>query len=405
MTPVDRLTVLSAFAGLGGLDLGLEAAGFAHVGCIEKDDAARRSLKANRGSDWPILEPGDISALSQTIKPADLGLKPRQLSVLAGGPPCQPFSKAAQWSDSARLGLADVRSHCLRDFLRLVGVFLPRVVLIENVSGFVRGTVSALDEITSALQQINEEHSTSYALDYRIVDAATYGVPQHRERAIIVINRDGAQFRWPNPTHPEAFVRAWDAIGDLSQEALPSALGKWAELLPSIPEGENYLFHTPHGDGRPLFGYRTRFWSFLLKLAKDQPSWTLPAQPGPSTGPFHWDNRPLSIQEMLRLQTFPADWKVEGGHREQVRQVGNATPPLLAEVFGRSVAAQYFGASFRGRTKRYRIARATTVPAASPRAEVPAKYRSLEGEHTDHPGAGKGPKPRSKPASGADQAA
>src|ERR1700722_18735415 len=106
----DRLTVLSAFTGLGGLDLGLEAAGFEHVGCIEKDEIARRSLKKNRGDCWHLLEPGDISVLAETLTPRKLGLTKGELSVLAGGPPCQPFSKAAQWSASARTGLEDVRS-------------------------------------------------------------------------------------------------------------------------------------------------------------------------------------------------------------------------------------------------------------------------------------------------------
>lgn len=389
--------VLSAFSGLGGLDLGLEAAGFYHVGCIEKDETARRSLKANRGVAWPLLEPGDISLLTKSLTPASLGMSPGQLALLAGGPPCQPFSKAAQWSASARTGLEDVRSHCLRDFLSLIEGFLPRAVLIENVAGFVRGPVSALDEIETTLQRINKRNGTNYKQQYRIVDAAIYGVPQHRHRAIIVITRDWGRFNWPKATHAETPIRAWDAIGELKQcDPPPKVVGKWAQLLPSIPEGRNYLWHTRNGGGRPLFGYRTRFWSFLLKLAKDQPSWTLPAQPGPSTGPFHWDNRPLSIQEMLRLQSFPADWVVEGDYREQVHQVGNATPPLLAEVIGRAIATQAFGISFRGKRLQYRIARRDSLPRATKATGVPEEYVSLEGDHEDHPGNGKGPKPRAE---------
>lgn len=196
----DRLTALSAFTGLGGLDLGLEAAGFEHVGCIEKDETARLSLKQNRGDSWPLLEPADISVLAHSLTPAQLGLKQRELSVLAGGPPCQPFSKAAQWSASARTGLEDVRSHCLRDFLHFVDVFLPHVVLIENVAGFVQGPVSALVEIECALDDINQRHRTQYAAHHQIVDAADYGVPQHRQRAIIIMSRDGVEPTWPRPT-------------------------------------------------------------------------------------------------------------------------------------------------------------------------------------------------------------
>lgn len=401
----DRLTVLSAFTGLGGLDLGLEAAGFEHVGCIEKDDTARRSLKANRGTDWPLLDPSDVTLLARSLTPSELGLQSRELSVLAGGPPCQPFSKAAQWSASARTGLEDVRSHCLTDFLKLVDVFLPHVVLIENVAGFVQGPVSALQEIAAVLEDINNRRRTQYRPYHRIVDAADYGVPQHRLRAIIIISRDGQAPTWASPTHADDPVRVWDAIGHLEVRDPPKAVGKWADLLPSIPEGENYLWHTASGGGLPLFGYRTRFWSFLLKLAKDEPSWTLPAQPGPSTGPFHWSNRPLTIPELLCLQSFPADWRVEGSYREQVRQVGNATPPRLAEVISRQVASSYFGRSFQSVRLRHHIPRAEFVPRRTATKPVPDKYLELVGDYPDHPGAGKGPKPRSDPTTNPEQAA
>ena len=188
-------------------------------------------------------------------------------------------------------------------------------------------------------------------------------------------------------------MRAWDAIGRLSIADPPVAVGKWADLLPSIPEGENYLWHTSRGGGRPLFGYRTRYWSFLLKLAKDMPAWTLPAQPGPSTGPFHWSNRPLAVEEMLRLQSLPADWAVEGSYRDQVRQVGNATPALLAEVLGRAILST-LGLPVQPGALRLAIRRLSSVPSPTPPERVSAAYRLLEGDHPDHPGAGLGPKAR-----------
>lgn len=390
----NELTLLSAFTGLGGLDLGLEAAGFSLVGCIENNEAARVSLKTNREGGWPLLEPGDISLLVDHLAPERLGLRRGELSLLAGGPPCQPFSKAGQWCSSSRIGLDDERSNCLHDFLRLVEAFLPHIVLIENVSGFVRGPVSALGEIERTLSAINRRQDTQYRCEHRIVDAADYGVPQRRQRAIIILSRSGTPPTWPSPTHHDNPIRAWDAIGNLRIESPPRAVGKWAELLPSIPEGENYLWHTRRGGGKPIFGYRTRYWSFLLKLARDQPSWTLPAQPGPSTGPFHWDNRPLAISEALRLQSFDPEWAVEGSYREQLRQVGNATPPLLAEVFGREIASTFFGRNNRRRPLRFSIDRARTVPQPTPPTAVPSKYGRLAGPHPDHPGTGLGPNPR-----------
>src|SRR4029078_5650811 len=94
------------------------------------------------------------------------------------------------------------------------------------------------------------------------------------------------------------YTTTWDAIGHLSNREVDEPLapaGKRAGLLPSSPEGNNYLWHTPRGGGKPLFGWRTRYWSFLLKLAKDKPSWTLQAQTGPATGPVHWPNRNPSV--------------------------------------------------------------------------------------------------------------
>ena len=161
----------------------------------------------------------------------------------------------------------------------------------------------------------------------------------------------------------------------------------------SVPEGENYQYFTERGDGPPLFGYRRRFWSFLLKLAKARPAWTVPANPGPSTGPFHWESRPLAPEEMLRLQTFPVWWKLEGRYRAQIRQAGNATPPLLAEMLGRVIASQLFGVDFCG-PPTLAIPRAEHVPPPVPPKPVAPGYMSLTGQHAPHPGAGLGPRPR-----------
>ncbi len=410
MPAEDRPTVLSGFSGMGGLDLGLEAAGFTHIGCIELDETARRSLKANRDDRWPLLDAGDILDVAETLRPADVGLRRRELTLLAGAPPCQPFSKAAQWSHTSRTGLDDERSDCLDGFLDLVETFLPKAILLENVTGFAQGAIAALPSIERSLARINAQWGTHYRPEPRIIDAASFGVPQRRRRAIIVALRDGGQLEWPTPTHDKAPVRAWDAIGRLPLADPPVAVGKWADLLPSIPEGENYLWHTTRGGGRPLFGYRTRYWSFLLKLAKDTPAWTLPAQPGPSTGPFHWANRPLAVEELLRLQSMPADWVVEGGYRDQVRQVGNATPALLAEVLGRAVLASLQLSGPTG-VLQLTIPRLKSVPKARPPEKLSARYRALEGDHPDHPGAGLGPKARRRsatkqesPASGARHA-
>jgi DNA (cytosine-5)-methyltransferase 1 len=161
---------------------------------------------------------------------------------------------------------------------------------------------------------------------------------------------------FPTPTHsgPHETRKNWDtslgahvttgeAIGDLSarddlREPNEEVNGRYGHLLPDIPPGDNYLFYTQkRGHPTPLFKWRSRFWSFLLKLDPLQPSPTIQAQPGPYVGPFHWQNRRLRLPEIKRLQTFPDDYEIVGSRRSAQMQIGNAVPPLLAEQIARSL--------------------------------------------------------------------
>lgn len=395
----QRPRVLSLFSGAGGLDVGLEAAGFETRLCVEIDDDARATLRANR-PDWTLATPGDVHLHDANDLVALAGLQTGELELLAGGPPCQPFSKSGYWSAGDTKRLKDPRAATLDAYLRVVEAALPRVILLENVRGL---TFNGKDEGLRLLQQgferINRRKNTSYHVNVVHVNAAHYGVPQFRERVFLVASRSGEIFHTPKVTHGgdaflEPYRTAWDAIGDLDLDDWPKELtptGKWARLLPSIPEGENYLWHTPNAGGEPLFGWRTRFWSFLLKLAKSKPSWTIQAEPGPATGPFHWKSRLLSVRELCRLQTFPDEYVITGDRRSAQRQLGNAVPCALAELIGLEIRRQLLGAS-RARTN------LTLVPSHSPRCpprertrKVPDEYLALRGRHRPHPGAGLGP--------------
>ena len=285
---------------------------------------------------------------------------------------------------------------------------LPNVFLLENVHGIsYSGKEEGLRLLERMTAEINHRRGTHYRLSWQVVNMADHGVPQLRKRFFLVAHRGGKEFEFPAPTHGQLdgqgslqpsfdqpalapYATAWDAIGDLDgREVDLRTKGRWADLLPSIPEGENYLWHTNRRGGIPLFGWRTRYWSFLLKLAKSKPSWTIQAQPGPAIGPFHWRSRPLSVEEMARLQTFPEDVSFVGGRTSVQRQIGNAVPSLMSEILAREIAVQLLGVEATG-LLRLAVEPRRPIPPPEPVQPVPEKYLELMGDHPDHPGTGKG---------------
>lgn len=394
-------TTLSLFTGAGGLDLGLEDAGFVVAGCLELDSACRETLMYNRA--WPLLEGGDLAARRPVDILQELGVSQGQLTMVSAGPPCQPFSKASQWRNGRVEGTAHRFASTLHSLVEVIEAALPNVVLIENVTGFLRSGsgngISGLDVLTAGLSRVNVKNGVDYKPHVLNLDAAQYGVPQHRRRVFVIAARDGSAFRLPAPTHGRGlrpgfprFATAWDAIGDLaSRDDGPPATGSWAKLLPSIPEGQNYQFHTGRGDGEPLFGWRTRYWSFLLKLAKNRPSWTIQAHPGSATGPFHWNSRRLSLRELARLQTFPDAWEFSGGVTAGRQQIGNAVPVAVGELLGREIRAQLLGDAITPGPLKNIPSQRSDCPAPEAPAHVPESYLSFRGIHGEHPGAGLGP--------------
>jgi DNA (cytosine-5)-methyltransferase 1 len=395
-------TAISLYTGAGGLDLGFEAAGFKTGVAVEMDAEAVQTLRQNR--DWPVLD-RDIHTIAsgELLRAARLG--DAEADVLIGGPPCQPFSKAGYWASGDSLRLDDPRAGTLAAYLRVLRDTLPRAFLLENVPGLAyRGKTEGLDLIERTIRAINRERGTDYRICVAQLNAADYGVPQLRQRVFVVGDREGRELRFPAATHHPApeegeewisalpgYRTAWDALGDLEEDEDPELrlTGKWADLLPSIPEGENYLWHTSRGGGLELFGWRRRFWSFLLKLAKAKPSWTVQAQPGPSIGPFHWHSRRLSARELCRLQTVPDDYEIVGDLRAAQRQLGNAVPSALAEVLARAIRAQLLGDEVDTAATLIPELRRPIPEPLEPRP-VPARYHSLIGSHEPHPGNGKG---------------
>jgi len=397
----DGRRVVSLFTGAGGLDLGLEAAGFRTVYCVESDESCREVLRRNRPS-WSLADVRDVNAMDIDAESAGILQRHGPIDLVAGGPPCQPFSKSGRWVNGVTRGLADPRAQTLDSFFKFVEGIQPRAFLLENVVGLAhQGERGGLGHVRELVSGINERTGADYRPHAFVLNAADHGVPQIRKRLFVMAERTGRQLAPPAATHsPDAtgsntrYLTAWDAIGDLDVDGWSESLrptGKWAGVLPSIPEGSNYLWHTERGGGVPLFGWRTRYWSFLLKLAKDKPSWTIQAETGPATGPFHWRSRLLSIQELARLQTFPDGFEFSAGRRQAVRQIGNAVPPLLGEVVGRAILEQLFHAAHRDNTVLGLDSRGDPPDPEGTR-ELPPEYATLVGPHKPHPGVGLGPR-------------
>ena len=397
-----KLSTISLFTGAGGLDHGFEAAGFRTAVAVEMDARCAMTLRQNR--DWPVIE-RDVGMVptAELLRVGELAIG--EADALIGGPPCQPFSKAGFWASGDAARLDDPRSSTLGHYLRVLEEAQPKTFLLENVEGLgFRGKDEGLRLIHDAVAAINNRTGAAYSASVAVLNAADYGVPQLRRRLIVIGARDGTVFRFPQPTHADPaemalsgvgdrWATVWDALHDVKEpEDVSLAIqGKWAGLMPSIPEGQNYLWHTERGGGEPLFGWRRRFWSFLLKLAKDRPAWTLAAQPGPATGPFHWSGRRLSMREMARLQTFPDDVAVTGTIADAQRQLGNAVPSLLAEVLAREIGRQLLEHAMPNAPPRLSVAPAPTPPPPPKRvARVPTRFLSLRGDHKAHPGTGLG---------------
>jgi DNA (cytosine-5)-methyltransferase 1 len=290
---------------------------------------------------------------SDVIAKATRGAGSRGIALLAGGPPCPPFSKSRFYRKEKPRALGDpVGNETMTGYLRILEELNPKAFLLENVPGL------AFKVHEDALKLILETAKRlGYQCKWNILNAADYGVPQIRERFILVGMKDRL-FEFPQPTNGkriegDLFSRAlkpWktagDAIGDLDSNENADDTGHFAggkhhDLLREIPPGDNYLFFTKErGHAKPLFKWRSRYWSFLLKLSPKLPAWTIQARRSNNMGPLHWRNRILRIEEVKRLQTFPDDWKLAGTIEHQWRQIGNAVPPLLAEQLGHAIASQ-----------------------------------------------------------------
>ena len=366
--------VVDLFAGVGGLGIGAREAGADVRLAVELDPVACAALRANaaEAERASVLE-ADVTLLTGPQLREAARLARQDPLVVIGGAPCQPFSKAAYWTEAGDdAAFRRARAAGVRDVARPPAPTVPRsdsrrtlvehfarLVIESNADAFLFENVPAiahprnrpmLDGLVGVLS------AAGHQITVTKVNAVAYGVPQRRERVFVL----GSKVKVPEPPRP-THRTAPDATSqtDSDLEPTPTAgkscapfksmryfepeeviQGRWAEHLRTVPPGWNYKAHTAWaGHPNPTFVTETRFWNFLLKLHPDRPSWTIAASPGPWTGPFHWDSRRLRIPELAALQGFPPGYKLAGSHREQVRQLGNAVPPPVARQMVGAVLA------------------------------------------------------------------
>jgi DNA (cytosine-5)-methyltransferase 1 len=338
------IPTLSLFSGAGGLDLGFLAEGYDVKACVEVEKAYCATLHKNLAGENGFHTGTQI--ICQDVRSFDT--KPflnTGIRCVIGGPPCQTFSAAGRRAGGV-IGVEDERGQLFRAYCRILGELKPDVFVFENVYGLPGANGGgAWREILKSFSELG------YQLRAEVVDAADYGVPQHRERLFMVGFRRG-EFVFPLPTHgPDSvsglsLVSVEDAIIDLQDPAEPfhgSLGGMYGNLLPLVPEGLNYSYFTAEmKHPEPVFAWRSKFHDLLYKVRRDEPCRTIKAQPGKFTGPFHWKNRHFTVAELKRLQTFPDSYELTGSYARVLEQIGNSVPPRLARAIACSVREQLF---------------------------------------------------------------
>lgn len=324
--------ILSLFSGIGGLDFGAHLAGY-EVACqfdIDQTalDIASKALNTTAFQlDISQTKPGEIVELSQVPMGED--------SILIGGPPCTGFSQAGFWIETKRNG-EDPQVNRLFDYQNVLEALMPRLFVVENVPGLLFKTHKKLFQ-----SFVTKASALGYSISYKLIDSTKYGLAQTRKRVFIIGIKGRRKFDFPEP--PYSNVPARDSFWALTGIAKSNNVveenekltGKYADILPDVPPGDNYSFFTAkRGHPNPRFEWRSRYSSFLQKLDPHKPSPTVAATKVTNNGPFHWENRHLRKRELARLQSFPDKYPLPMNHLEARRHIGNAVPPIVsAEIF------------------------------------------------------------------------
>lgn len=349
-------TLVSLFTGAGGLDIGLELAGFRTVAAVDSDSDCIATLRLNqeralagRVACRLLTEAKILQANVEDLAPKDMrseGADPAwSPDVVAGGPPCQPFSSAGRM-----LSLNDPRGRLFEHFVRLAKGLKPRVILFENVRGLVTalGPHGRPGEAAALVKEAFE--SVGYATTFALLNGADYGAPQRRVRLFMMATRNTALPTFPTVTHGE---RAEATL--FGQQAPWVTLGDFLNTIPPADEADidlpspalnELLKNVPAGSGLKSAGAReaTRpggHWGYKQGTFVADPS--KPARTVTAAATQDWIRdaqgrlRRLTWRECAALQGFPTDWQFVGNKVSRFRQIGNAVPVVFGRVLGEAL--------------------------------------------------------------------
>ena len=325
-------TSIELFAGAGGLALGLEMAGFEHIGLVEFDKSAANTLKVNRPN-WNILCE-DVELVAKRDLEKEFGIKKFQLDLLSGGAPCQSFSYAGK-----RLGLEDVRGTMFYHYATFLKKLQPKMFLFENVKGLLTHDKG---KTFKTIYDIFEEQG--YKVTYSVLNALDYGVAQKRERLIVIGIRndlaDDVTFEFPKKYNKQLVLR------DILQDVPESECAKYSKekeaIFKLVPPGGYWKDISPD----IAQSYMKSCWfmeggrtGILRRLSLDEPSLAVLTTPQmKQTERCHpLEVRPFSIRENARIQSFPDEWEFTGTIASKYKQIGNAVPCNLAKEIGLNI--------------------------------------------------------------------
>lgn len=337
-----QYSAIDLFSGAGGLHLGFENAGVKINLCLDNDALVERTHKRN----FPHIPFMNADIREVSYDSLKKYLNDGSVDIVIGGPPCQGFSTIGKRVSSNPLVRAqhDPRNELVITYAKLINAIKPKFIVMENVKGIL--TMQKGEYLKTVLSELRK---AGYSVDYKLINMADYGVPQIRERVIILGNRLGLPVSFPPPDHSNnpqdglpGWVPCWSVLEDLvamkdnpgfNHVALKHT-GKNIARYQMIPEGGRL----PEKD-LPNELYRKNFGNTYKRLNRNRPALTM--VPGNDAFPIHPSlHRSLTVREAARIQTFPDTVIFEGNRRQQGHQVGNAVPPLFSQKLANFIIQQ-----------------------------------------------------------------